>query len=546
MIRTIDTLVQKESLYFLQVNGGNASPVGIDWQSLFGERVANLVSAILILIVGWLIALIAANLVKGLLKRTDIDNRIAGWLSGSEEGGQSFAVEEWISGLVFWLILLFTIVAFLNALQLEAVTQPLNSLLDEITSFLPQIGAAAILLLIAWVVASLVKLIVLRALRVANVDRRLGEQVGAREGEEEQTTVSETIANTLYWFIFLLFLPSILSTLQLEGTLEPVQELVNRILAILPNIFAAIIIAIIGWLLAQIVRRIVTNLLFSAGTDRLGERFGVTGEGAQSLSGIIGTVVFVLILIPVAIAALEALQIEAISDPAISMLEQVLDALPKIFTAAIILILAYVFGQYISDLVTELLTSVGFNNLFRWLGIPAPAAATTEPLVAGETTVTPPPAPQTPGTRTPSEIAGIVTLVGIMLVATLAAVDILEIEQLTDLVDGIILIAGRILAGLVVFAVGLYLAKFVFDHVVSTSVRQSRLLAQAARISIIIFVSAMALQLIGIAPSLVNLAFGLLLGAIAVAIAIAFGLGSREVAGEQVREWLNSFKSRNL
>jgi len=47
----------------------------------------------------------------------------------------------------------------------------------------------------------------------------------------------------------------------------------------------------------------------------------------------------------------------------------------------------------------------------------------------------------------------------------------------------------------------------------------------------------------GIAPSIVNLAFGLLLGSIAVAIALAFGLGSREIAAEQVREWLNNFKS---
>jgi hypothetical protein len=52
----------------------------------------------------------------------------------------------------------------------------------------------------------------------------------------------------------------------------------------------------------------------------------------------------------------------------------------------------------------------------------------------------------------------------------------------------------------------------------------------------------MALQQMGIASDIVNLAFGLLLGAIAVAIALAFGLGSRDVAAGQVREWLASFK----
>lgn len=54
----------------------------------------------------------------------------------------------------------------------------------------------------------------------------------------------------------------------------------------------------------------------------------------------------------------------------------------------------------------------------------------------------------------------------------------------------------------------------------------------------------MALRQIGVASDIVNLAFGLLLGAIAVAIALAFGLGGRDVAREQVKEWLDSFKSK--
>ena len=62
------------------------------------------------------------------------------------------------------------------------------------------------------------------------------------------------------------------------------------------------------------------------------------------------------------------------------------------------------------------------------------------------------------------------------------------------------------------------------------------------RIAIIALVAAMALQQAGIAPNIVNLAFGLLLGAIAVAIALSFGLGGRDVAAEQLRNWLKDFK----
>ncbi|MEQ8961154.1 MAG: mechanosensitive ion channel, partial [Coleofasciculus sp. C2-GNP5-27] len=472
-------------------------------------------------------------------------------------------IEKWVAGAVYWIIIIFTVVAVLQTLKLEVVSQPLNNFLNKILEFLPQIFAAAILVVVAWLLASLVKLITTRGLRALGLDERLGEQVSEtpRSGEGEaqrqtnQFSLSETMGNALYWFIFLLFLPSILSTLGLEGTLRPVQELLNEILAILPDILAALVIAAAGWLVAQVVRRIVTNLLSAAGTDQLGARFGLqSAPGGKSLSWIIGTTVYVLILIPVGIAALNALQIEAISEPAIAMLNQILDALPKIFTAALILMIAYVIGQFVKDLVTNILASIGFNNVYRWIGIPEPRpsrpAPTPPPAEPSELGIpTPETGPETqvqpestPSIRTPSELVGIIAFIAILLFATVAATNVLQFEALTTIVTGIIVIAGQILAGLIVFAVGLYFANLAFNLITSSRSRQSQILAQAARIAIISFSAAMALQQMGIAGDIVNLAFGLLLGAIAVAIALAFGLGSRDIAAGQVREWLSSFK----
>lgn len=515
---------------------------GDSWTDLLTQVLQDsrsFVYAIIILVVGWIVAWGVAGIIRNLLKRTEIDNRIATWLTG-QQGDEPIPVEKWTSDVVYWLILLFVIVAALQRLQLDAVSEPLNTLLNEITGFLPQIGAAAILLGVAWLLATLVKIVVTRVLRTFDIDQRFGEQTGNTENE---LALSETIGNTLYWFIFLLFLPSILSTLQLEGTLRPVQELLNRILSILPNILGTILIVVIGWLIAQVVRKIVTNLLASTGTDQLGRRFGLSGSGeSQSLSWIIGTLVYVLILIPVAIAGLEALQIQAISQPAVSMLDQILNTLPRIFTAALVLIISYLLAQYICEFVSDILSNVGFDNLFSWLGLQQRSGESEE----ATTILTQ--EPQNIDTskiqqRTPSELAGIIVLVGIMLFATLAAVEILNIPALTELVSGIVLISGQIIAGLIVFAVGLYFANLSFNLILSSGMNQSRTLAQTARIVIIAFSLAMGLQQMGIAPNIVNLAFGLLLGSIAVAIALAFGLGSRDIAAEQVREWLNNFKS---
>lgn len=510
-----------------------------------GQFLPNLLGAIVILVLGWLLAVLIAWAVRKLLNRTSIDNRITAWVTGRPDA-ESLPVEKWISDVVFWIIFIFALVAFLQALQLTAVYEPLNNLLNQIFTFLPKLAGAAILLGIAWVLATIVKLVVTRSLQAVRLDERLNQEVN---DSNNQFSVSETIGNTLYWFIFLLFLPAILSTLELQGTLQPVQRLLNDILSILPNLFAAILIGAAGWLVAQVVRRIVTNLLIASGTDRLGSRVGINpSTTGQSLSWIIGTIVYVLILIPVAIAALNALRISAISIPAIAMLNDILSAIPRIFTAGIILAVAYAIGRFLADVVTSILTSIGFNNIFNWIGLPTPKQTRSRIIVSPSETPVDSPTPETveqkTGSRTPSEIVGIIVLVGIMLLATVAAVEVLAFAALTAIVTGIVAIAGQILVGLVIFAIGLYLANLAFNLITSSGNQQAVILGNTARIAIITLVSAMALQQMGIAADIVNLAFGLLLGAIAVATAIAFGLGSRDVAGEQVRDWLESFKRK--
>lgn len=514
-----------------------------------GSTVLNLIGAIIILIVGWIVASIVAGIVKNLLKRTNIDNRLASSVAGSR-GGTEPKIENLIGSVVFWVLIIMTVVAFFNVLQLTTVAAPLNGFLHQIFVFLPRLGAAGLLIALAWVLATLAKSIVIRSARSFSLDERLADQTD-RAPDENRLLLSETLGNALYWFVFLFFLPLILGVLDLQGPLQPVQHLLDDILAALPRILKAVIIGAIGWLIARVVRGIVTNLLSATGVDRIGAKFGLRRTtGGQSLSWLLGTIVYVLILIPTAIAALDALQINAISVPAVAMLNQILSAIPQIFTAAIILIIAYVVGRFVGELVTSILTSIGFNDIFYWLGFPTTPTVTTRrvpdldvPLVRDELGGVSTPSSVQVTRRTPSEIIGIVVVVGIMLFATVAATNILNIPALTALVSGLVIIFGRILAGLVVFAVGLYLANLAYSLITSSGSSQARILGQTARIAIIALVSAMALQQMGIASSIVNLAFGLLLGAIAVAIALAFGLGGREVAGNQLQEWLSSFKN---
>jgi hypothetical protein len=501
--------------------------------SNLGPTVLRLLGAVVILILFWVGATIVASVIKGLLNKTEVDEKIAHWVTGTRRGEETIPIGEWFAAAIYWVILLLGLVAFLNALNLQIVSEPINQFLGQIFSYLPKLGGAALLLGVAWALATVAKGLLIRGLQQFRLDDRLSEQSRSGDGP---FLVNETLANALYWFIFLFFLPLILDVLDLQGPLKPVQDLLGEILSYIPNIITALIIGTMGWFVARIVRGIVTNLLAAGGADRIGERIGLNQTQGMSLSGIVGTIAYVFMLIPITIAALNALQIEAISVPAVAMLQQILSAIPKIFTASIILVVFYIIGRYVADFVTSILTSLGFDGVFGALGLPNLSATNRND---GEYTNGSLPS------RTPSELVGIVVWIGIMLFAVVAAVEKLEFEILSVILSGMMLILGRILAGAIVFAIGLYLANLAYRLIASSGTGNSVFLAQATRVSILVFVAAMALQQMGIAPDIVNLAFGLLLGAIAVAIALSFGLGGRDIAAEQIREMLASFKSKS-
>ncbi len=508
--------------------------------STVGAFLPSLLAAVATLFIGWIIAFIVSSVVRNLLKRTDLDNRLGSMATG---GSRSNLNTEKLGGdIVFWLIFLYALSAALGTLHLDGAATPLTNVLTQVTAFIPKLISAAVLAAIAWLVATAVKTIVTRTAGtiMPAMSRRMS--IG-----ENQVLPSETLGNVLYWFVFLFFLPAILGVLDLQGPLAPVQNLLNDILSALPNIFKAAIIGVVGWFVARIVRELVTNLLAAAGTERLAATIGLNRAApGQSLSGLLGTVVYLMILIPTAVAALDALKIPAISGPATAMLNQVLNTIPQILTAAGILAVAYVVSQFIGDLVTNLLNGLGFNNIFRTLGLNSLHQSTVAPPAPPAQGVQTPRGTIVPSThkQTPSEVAGFVARIGVMLVAAVAATGVLGIPALTQLVNGLLQISGQVLAGVVVFAIGLYLANLAQKVVASSGTHQSQVLGQVARLAIIVFVGAMALQQMGIAASIVNLAFGLMLGAIAVAVAISFGLGGRDVASEQLRDWMSGFRDK--
>jgi len=471
----------------------------------FGAELPRILGAILILIVGWIAAVFVRAGVRRLLAAAQLNGRIA------ETTEQKFDLESGLSAGAFWLIILITLIGVFNSLDLVLASGPFEVLVKQIAAYLPRLVAGVLLMLVAWFVAVALRAVVNRVLDASGWDEKLSASAGMQP-------MRKSVGNMLFWLVILLFVPAILNVLDLDGLLDPVKVMVTKFLAIVPNMAAAFLIGFAGWLLGKVLAGLVTNILASAGADQGAHRLGL--DPTLRISRIVGTIVLIFVFVPALIAALDALKIEAISRPAIDMLGKLLAAVPNIVAAALILVVTYYVARFAAALLGRLLNGMGFDSLPQKLGITSIFAGGVQP----------------------SQLVSMLVLFFAMLFATVEAANRLEFTQVRDVVTLFIRLGGNIVLGVAILTIGFWLANLAHNAIQRASATHSDSLAGIARVAILGLVIAMGLRAMGIADDIVNLAFLLAFGAVAVAVALSFGLGGREAAGRQMEYWLAKFR----
>lgn len=464
-----------------------------------------IVAAVVVFIIGWILALVIAAGVKKLLSALGTNHRL------SSATGKTPDFERIVSKFVFWFVLTIALIAALNVLNIYSVSGPFSAMITQVLVFVPNLIAAAVVALVGWIIARLVRVGFSNVLARTQLDEKLSSEVGVRP-------LSENIADIVYWLILLLFLPIVLSILGLTGLLLPVQNMLNDAVGYLPNIFIAGVIIFVGYILAKIVRGIVEGLVNSIELQQQAQKIGLFKQ--SNLGRVLGSFVFALVMITALIVAFEALGIETISQPATSMLNEIMYAIPNIIAAGLILIIAYVVSRFIANLVQDILAGTGVDDI--------PAKFDLQRFL-GSTKV--------------SHVVAVLIVFFTMLFAVSEAANRLGFEQISNLIAMFISFGANILLGAVILVIGFWLANIVANVVQRGEYNSSRWLGNLVRVLIMGLVLAMGLRAMGIADSIVNLAFGLTLGAVAVAFALAFGLGGRQPAERVLTDLIDKVKA---
>ncbi len=216
-------------------------------------------------------------------------------------------------------------------------------------------------------------------------------------------------------------------------------------------------------------------------------------------------------------------------EPVQAMWARVLGFLPTLFSVIVILIVGWVVAALVQKVITRFLKLARLDTASEKTGI-------ANILTKGDINYT------------LSEIVGVLVYWLMMLVVILAAVNALQLTVAAELLNRVILYIPNVIASVFIIVLGIFFASLVANAVRTTAanagVRQARSLGQATQVVIVVFVFVEALKQLGIDTSLIDLLLKAVLGALALGIGLAVGLGCKDLAAKSVNQLVDSFKAK--
>nr|WP_321228082.1 mechanosensitive ion channel [uncultured Psychroserpens sp.] len=385
----------------------------------------------------------------------------------------------------------------------------LSNILDKLTaSFgdnLSKVIGAILIIIIGWFIASFLKKMISKLIKKTGIDDKL---------KNNKIDISSFVGKLLYFLVMIFVFMLALEKLGLSNVLEPLKNLLNGFTNYIPNIIGAGLVAYIGYMLATIVSQLVE--LSGDTINNLVPKYKLPEN--IDLVKVLKKVVFIFIFIPLLISAFHILDMKAISEPATSMLSSFFEAIPKILVAVVIIIIFVFVGKFVSQLLKDLLENLNLNSLAAKMNISDYV-----------------------GTKNIASLISNIAYAFIIIFGMLTAFEKLEFTQLTNILDTVVAYAGKIIFGIAIVGIGLLVANL-FTKALNS--KNNPFVVSIVKISIIAIFLAIGLRSMGIADEIVNLAFGITLGTVALTIVLSFGLGGREAAGKQMSKILEKFNTK--
>lgn len=475
-----------------------------------------------ILALGWVVSRLLAWATYNVLIRTDLDDRLAESLGLRlilDTPNDKNRLERILATVLYYFLMLFVVVAALQQAGLANAALPIQTFLGSIAGALPNIGKAGAILGIAYIIGLAAKNAVGTGLERTGMDKRFAEM--SEPGQEAPAGMTAGAGQAAFWLVMVVGLAGAADALQITPIAVPLRNAMDRVVSQIPAVAYAALIGAFAWIAARIARTVLENALASMGADDAVENAGLLRLFAGRRPGqVAGILAQAFILLQGAIAALSQLGLRTLSDPLTDMTARFWMLLPDLAVAGVILAFGWFGGSIARGVVTSVLKGIGFDTVFERLGF-GKLHAWHESL------------------DEPSELVGAAVHGGLFLVAGTQVLENLGLHTWAEYVNGLLEYGVKNVAvALVIVGVGMALGNLVRDLVTArrdADPEAQQWLGAVARYGVLVFAFTAAIRHLNVAEDFVMMSFGLLFGSLCLAIALAFGLGSREVAGDIVK-----------
>jgi hypothetical protein len=207
------------------------------------------------MLIGWLLAIWLAGRVARLAGTfSDMGRKI----SGSENDGVMKKSGSLAGKITFYGVMLLVLLAAMSLLHLEYAAVPLREFVTVIAGYLPNIAGALLLMLLAWFIAGVVRNVIAGIVEKHEIAERMEKHFSIERHHSRMLVVHGSV-----FMVYLFFLPAILNALGIYGITAPLQAMFAVILLYLPRFFAAVLLLIVGFWAAKVVRKAVTAFVIA-------------------------------------------------------------------------------------------------------------------------------------------------------------------------------------------------------------------------------------------------------------------------------------------
>lgn len=325
------------------------------FESMFDSllmELPNVIKAILLLLLAWGIAVVAKAIIQKAFVKIGVGKALTKTNLFKDEPEAENLLNQ-IGKLVYILVFVLFLPSVFNALNMTEVSAPISNMMSQFLNYIPNILAAAIIIIIGVFVAKLVKELFKQFFNTVKLDKLFRKVNPNQVGEEQkaQTTLSAVLSNIIYIFVLIPFVTIGLEALNIASISNPIQSVLSDVLTAIPNIFVATVLIVVGYYIGKFLGNLLTNLLQGVGISKIFKSlgFGNTAEPKFDLAKALGTLVQIFIVLFFTVEALHIINLEVLNTIGHAVIQYLPFLLSALLILGVGLFLANLVGNWIKN-----------------------------------------------------------------------------------------------------------------------------------------------------------------------------------------------------